>query len=342
MTRYSQRAQWLLLLAVTALALYLSWRIFEPFLPVLLWASVAVIVFHPVQRWLELKTKRPSLSAALSVCAALFIVIIPLLGITTLVARELKLAVTGVQAGMQELIKDPHWGPKLKDGISRIQQHINVSQILEQVSKSVAGHTADFVGGAFGFILNLCFTVFTMFFLFRDGHRIIAGLSDFVPLEPQRTRLMLDRAHEIISASVYGVLVIATLQGLLGGFMFWLLGIRAALVWTVVMILLCTIPIAGAFIVWVPAAIYLAVTGHVTKALILTVWGGVVIGMVDNVLRPRLVGQRTRMHELLVFFSVLGGLQVFGALGILLGPVTMAVTVALFDALRGAEPAHEA
>jgi predicted PurR-regulated permease PerM len=132
-------------------------------------------------------------------------------------------------------------------------------------------------------------------------------------------------------------LVIAAIQGALGGIAFFALGLPSALVWGVVMIFLSLIPMAGAFVVWVPAAIYLAVTGHWVKALLLVAWGAFVIGTVDNFLRPKLVGERTKLHELFIFFSVLGGLQVFGVLGLVLGPVVLAITLALLDVLKHAD-----
>ncbi len=173
-----------------------------------------------------------------------------------------------------------------------------------------------------------------MYYLFRDGERMRTAAYDMVPLSGAQAREIFDRTGEVISASVYGVLVIAVIQGVLGGLAFWVLGIPSPLLWGVVMIFLSMIPMLGSFIVWVPAAIFLAITGHWVSAVILTVWGALVIGSVDNFLRPKLVGERTRLHELLVFFSVLGGLQVFGVLGIVLGPVIVAITIALLDVLR--------
>jgi predicted PurR-regulated permease PerM len=158
-----------------------------------------------------------------------------------------------------------------------------------------------------------------------------------MPLSDAKAREILDRTGEVIGASVYGVLVIAVVQGVLGGLAFWVLGLPSPLLWGVVMIFLSMIPMLGAFIVWVPAAIYLALTGHWLQAVILAVWGALVIGSIDNFLRPKLVGERTRLHELLIFFSVLGGLQVFGVIGIVLGPVIVAITLALLDVLRHAD-----
>jgi predicted PurR-regulated permease PerM len=205
---------------------------------------------------------------------------------------------------------------------------------LKGVSGAIAGRTLGFVGGAVGFVVEVFFVIFTMYYLFRDGDRMREAAGDLVPLSDQKAQEIFERTGEVIAASVYGVLVIAVIQGVLGGLAFWALGLPSPLLWGVVMIFLSMIPMAGAFIVWVPAAIYLALSGHWASALILVLWGTLVIGTVDNFLRPKLVGERTRLHELLVFFSVLGGLQVFGVLGLVLGPVVVAITIALLDVLR--------
>jgi predicted PurR-regulated permease PerM len=185
-----------------------------------------------------------------------------------------------------------------------------------------------------GFLMNMGFVSFTMFYLFLDGDKAVRVLREWLPLDPKDSHALVHRCGEIISASVYGVVVLAAIQGTLGGLMFWWLGLPSPLLWGLVMILMATIPMLGTFVVWVPAAIYLAVTGHLIKAAILTFWGAVVIGMADNLLRPRLVGEKTKMHDLLIFFAVLGGLQAFGVLGILMGPVVLAVAITLLETFR--------
>jgi predicted PurR-regulated permease PerM len=139
----------------------------------------------------------------------------------------------------------------------------------------------------------------------------------------------------MITASVYGVVVIAILQGTLGGIMFAILGLPSPFVWGVVMTVLSTVPLAGSALVWAPAAAWLFVTSQYGRGITLLVWGVFVIGMIDNLLRPRLVGRRTQMHELSIFFSVIGGLGLFGMVGLLLGPVVLAITYALLDVLFG-------
>jgi predicted PurR-regulated permease PerM len=158
-----------------------------------------------------------------------------------------------------------------------------------------------------------------------------------LPLTEAQADVIFKRTGEVISASVNGVLVISAVQGFLGMIAFWVLELPSALLWGVMMFLLSTIPMAGSAIVWGPAAIYLFATGHWIKAVMLVVWGGVVIGLIDNILRPRLVGKRAKLHELIIFFSVLGGLQVFGVLGLFVGPVVAAIALALVEVFHRSE-----
>jgi predicted PurR-regulated permease PerM len=157
---------------------------------------------------------------------------------------------------------------------------------------------------------------------------------------------LLRRTSDTIRATVFGTVVVAIVQGALGGLMFWLLGLPAALLWGVVMAVLALIPVLGAFVVWVPAAIFLAVEGSWGKALLLTGWGTLVVGTIDNLLYPVLVGNKLRLHTVPVFFAIVGGLIVFGAAGVILGPVILAVTLGLVDVwkrrTRGGHVAEEA
>jgi predicted PurR-regulated permease PerM len=190
------------------------------------------------------------------------------------------------------------------------------------------------LGGAVGLIFNTFFVLFATYYLFRDGTMIASKFFRMLPLDESQVSVLTGRARDVIRVSVYGVLVIAVVQGVLGGLMFWILGIPAVVTWTVVMIIASIIPVVGASIIIAPAVLYLLATGHPGKAVVLALWGVLVVGMADNFLRPRLVGRRTDMHELLVFFSVLGGLQAFGALGFLLGPSVLAVTLAMLEMLQ--------
>jgi predicted PurR-regulated permease PerM len=346
--------RWIGLLLATFVALYLCWKMLQPFIEVVLWAVVLVIVFFPIHRRIRARVGSPGWSAVLSCLLVIFAILVPLTLLTFAVVNEIgnfaqmlqpKPDGTGGAAGTAAGLLDPNH-PYLGPAVRWVSQYYDLSKLASQefiaerlkgVSGAIASRTLGFVGGAVGFIVEVFFVIFTMYYLFRDGERLRAAAYDMMPLSGPQAREILDRTGEVIGASVYGVLVIAVIQGVLGGLAFWVLGLPSPLLWGVVMVFLSMIPMLGAFIVWVPAALYLALTGDWVKAIILAVWGALVIGSVDNFLRPKLVGERTRLHELLIFFSVLGGLQVFGVLGIVLGPVIVAITIALLDVLRHAD-----
>lgn len=349
----SRVLRWVGLLMAITVALYLCWLMLQPFIEVVLWAVVLVIVFFPIHRRIQARIGSPGWSALLSCLLVIFAILVPLTLLTFAVVNELsnfvqmlqpKPGETGGAAGAAAGLLDPNH-PYLGPVVRWVGQYYDVSRLvapeaiaarLKGVSGVIASRTLGFVGGVVGFIVEVFFVIFTMYYLFRDGERMRAAAYDIMPLSDEKAHEILDRTGEVIGASVYGVLIIAVIQGALGGLAFWVLGLPSPLLWGVVMIFLSMIPMLGAFIVWVPAAIYLALTGDWGKAIMLAVWGALVIGSVDNFLRPKLVGERTRLHELLVFFSVLGGLQVFGVLGIVLGPVIVAITIALLDVLRHA------
>lgn len=346
----SKRAvRWWALIAVTAIALYLCWLMVKPFVGVLGWATVLVICFYPIHRLIDQRLKRSGLSALVSCALVILTILVPVVLITIAVFKELRGAAQNLQAAVA-YVTDPN-SPVTGPILRWLSQYVNMDQLrsreylVEQLqgrSDLIAGQTLGFLGGVAGTVVQMVFVIFTMYYLFRDGDKIWTAVRDALPLNRDQATAIMTRTREVIGASVYGVFIIAIIQGALGGLAFWALGLPSAMVWGVAMVFLSMIPMLGAFLVWVPAAIYLAVTGQYVKAIILVVWGTLVIGMVDNLLRPKLVGDRTRLHELLIFFAVLGGLQVFGVLGIVFGPVVLAVTMALMDVFRVADRSAKA
>jgi predicted PurR-regulated permease PerM len=333
-------ARWIGLLAATVIALYLCWQMIQPFVEVMLWAAVLVIIFYPVHVRNLKRVGRPSPAALLSCLFVGIVILGPLTIVTIAIANEVGGAADALHAAVSKLL----------DPSSRVHQFLSrwvdvsaftgdqwKAALIEWVQSrggSIAGQTAQIAGKVLSALLKIVLVVFTMYYLFRDGERIKDALHEVLPLEWEQSHAIFLRTHEVISASVYGVIVIATIQGTLGGLAFWVLGLPSPLMWGAVMVLLSMIPVVGSTIVWVPTALYLLATGDWWRGILLIAWGAGVIGMIDNILRPRLVGGRTRLHELIVFFSVLGGLQVFGILGLVVGPVVVAITLALLDVFR--------
>jgi predicted PurR-regulated permease PerM len=331
-------AGFIALIAVLLAALYVCWLMFQPFFNVLLWAAVLCVVFYPMHRRILGRTRKPTVAAALSTLAVVLLILLPVTAVTVAVVHEL----SGAAASFQSPDK---WTapPGVERALDFVGRYVDidrdtartfVAERMQTWGTALAASTLVVVGGAVGAVAQTLLVVFTLFYFFRDGENIRHAAYGMVPLRRTQWHDIIARTRDVIGATVYGVLAISAIQGTLGTFIFWVLGLPSPLLWGVVMFFLSMIPMAGAFLVWVPAAIYLALIGSYVKAGMLVGWGVLVIGSIDNILSPKLVGRRARLHELLIFFAVLGGLQVFGVLGLVLGPVAVAMTLALIEMVR--------
>lgn len=329
------------ILAAIGIALYLCWLMLKPFLAVLAWAVVLVIVFYPVHKQLAQRIKRRGLCALLSSTLVILIVVLPLAFLIVAVTTELAGAVRSLPSHLDQFTdgsgtltgRVSSWiNERLGINAPQVQQFL--FEQLRSYSSAILGQSLGIMGNVLSTIVKTFFVIITMYYLFRDGDKIVKALPDAMPFGTEQSEALLARINQVISASVYGVVTIALLQGLLGGLAFWVLGVPSPVLWAVVLAFVCMIPVAGSFFVWLPAAIYLMLTGHLTKGILLVVWGALVISTIDNFLRPKLIKNQTKLHELFVFFSVLGGMSVFGLLGIVMGPVILSITLGLLDTFK--------
>ena len=341
MRNKNDQARWIAILAATAIALYLCWLMLKPFMGVLAWAIVLVIVFYPVHKEIARRTQRRSVSALISCVLVVLVLVLPLTLLAVAVGQELGKVLPNLPSNLSQLFsQQPAALARLSGwlhgrfGIDLVGLQEFVIQQFQNVSQQLLGASFSLMGNIVSGIVKSFFVIFTMYYLFRDGDKIVDRLPDALPLKRQQSEAIILRTQQVVSASVYGVVTIAAVQGFLGGIAFWILGIPSPVLWAVLMAFVCMIPVAGSFLVWLPLSIYLLATGHWTKALLLTIWGALVISTLDNFLRPKLVGNQTRLHELFIFFSVLGGISVFGLLGIVLGPVVLAITFGLLQTFR--------
>ena len=335
------QARWLAVLVATAIALYLCWLMLRPFLSVLAWAIVLVIVFYPVHKQLGNRINRRGLRAFLSCLLVVLVVVLPLTVLTVAVGEELAKVVPNLPSQVSELAQrqTPLFGKvtewlQNRFGVDTLRLQEFLIQQVRNSGQRLLGASFNLMGNIVSSIVKAFFVVFTMYYLFRDSDKIVAKLPGALPLRREQSEAIIMRIQQVVSASVYGVVTIALLQGILGGLAFWILGIPSPLLWAVLMAFVCMIPVAGSFLVWLPLSIYLMAMGSWTRAVILIIWGALVISTIDNFLRPKLVGSQTRLHELLIFFSVLGGISVFGLLGIVLGPVVLAITLGLLQTFK--------
>ncbi len=328
--------QLLILASVTSIAIYLCYGILRPFIPVLSWAIALVVITYPVYLKLQNLFVRNALPALVAVLTLGFLI----LGTTTWVVHEVVLALgEGIQTVASNL-QEGQWeqfledNPKLRNLLSWMDTQFHLRQALQGTLDSVTQWAGRILAASLWSLAGFLLVLFTCFFLFRDTAPLLKDIRGLIPLSRSETEEILRRVTDTIYATLYGSVLVAALQGLLGGLIFWVLGLPAPVVWGVIMGLLAMVPYLGAFMVWIPVAIALALSGRFMDAAVLSVWGSLVIGLSDNLIYPLLVGKKMRFHTLIVFFFLLGGVVLFGPSGIVLGPVVLAITDALFEIWR--------
>jgi predicted PurR-regulated permease PerM len=331
-----QRVHALALLGATLLGLYLCYRLAEPFLPALTWGLALAVVAYPIHKFICRHVPSPTLAAGLSVAVVTVVIIVP---VVLVIQQLIRQALEGVRI-VQGSLEEGQWReaiesrPRLAPWLTWVEDNVALDDVTGRLSEYLGAWGPAFASGIVTTLVQLLVTLLVLFYLFRDRRDLAADVRSFLPLSEQETQTMLRRIGDTIHATLFGSLAVAAVQGFMGGLIFWALALPAPIVWGAVMAVLATIPVAGTFVVWAPAAIYLAATGAWGKAAVLVGWGAVAIGLIDNLLYPVLVGKRLRFHPLPVFFSIVGGLALFGAAGLVLGPLTLSVTAALFELLR--------
>jgi predicted PurR-regulated permease PerM len=205
---------------------------------------------------------------------------------------------------------------------------------LSAIGQSFAGQLGDLLTGSISLVTQLVIMLFVLFFLYRDHDRALIALRHLLPFSAEEASRMGSRIEDTILAIVNGSLTIAFVQALLAGVMYMALGVPASVIWGCATFITALIPMFGTCMVWGPVAVFLVLSGSWVKAIILVVWGGLVVSSIDNVLYPYLVGDRLRLHTIPTFFAILGGIRLFGPAGLILGPVALAVTIGLLDLWR--------
>lgn len=312
------------LAGLTALTLYLCWVLLRPHLVPLVWAVALAVVTRPLHVRIRERLGRPALAAGLSAALVATALVAPAI----LVGQQL---FHQASEGLKTMQKEEHRGrwralvdknPRLAPVLASIERR--GGNAASQATQGVAARLPGFLGTSARGVMEAAIAVFALFFLYRDEEPALRLVRSLSPLDGRDTRRVLRRVHDTIWATMFGTVVMAAVQGFLGGLIFAILGLPAPVLWGVVMAFLAIVPVLGAFIVWVPAAAFLALEGEVGKALVLTAFGALVVSGVDNVLYPALVGRRMRLHTLAVFLALLGGIAVVGAAGIVIGPVVLA------------------
>ncbi len=326
---------WLLVL-VTAAFIY----ILAPYLGAILWGTAAALVFAPLYRRLvRAFNGRTTLAALASVGIIFALVIVPLIALTAMLAQEVAGVYKGLESGELSIAKFfqqllgalPAWATGMLerfglDHQGALQERVN--DAITRSSQKMAEHALAFGQNAFELVIEFFVMLYLLFFLMRDGTGLTRRIQEAVPLRRDDKRELSEKFTTVIRATVKGNIVVAAIQGTLGGLALWFLEIHAAVLWGVVMAFLSLLPAIGAAIVWLPIALWLLATGAVWKGVALIAWGVLVIGLVDNLLRPILVGKDTRMPDYVVLLATLGGMTIFGINGFVIGPLVAAMFMA--------------
>lgn len=335
--------RWFLL----ALALAISvafYRVVEPFVVSIFVAALLAGLTHPFFRWLTRKTRgREGTSAVLTILAILFLIIVPAIFFAGMLVSQALSVSESVGPWVQEQARNPGALELRIDtwvrALPLVGEHIPDWEVILQKlgeiggwlgGKVVSGLTAA-TRGTVSFLFQLAIVLYATYFFIRSGKTALDRLLYLVPLRSDQEERLVSRFVSVTRATLKGTLVIGIIQGGLAGAAFAVVGIEGALFWGTIMAILSIIPAVGAALVWVPAVIYLFATGKIAAGIGLLIWCGVVVGSSDNVLRPILVGKDTKMPDLLVLLSTLGGIGVYGALGIVIGPIIAALFLTVWE-----------
>ena len=314
---------------------YASYLILEPFLVPLAWSAIFGIFFFPLHERM-LRRFKPTPAALASTLLVTLLLIVPALVVLWYTAGEAVEAASYVQRALLKPDSNlpSHAVEWIRNHLPQTMQNTDFSAPLrqgtERIAAFLAGKLGALVKNLFAFFVDLFLLLFSLFFMFRDGNSIVRGARHLLPFDAPIQRDVMRESRDLIFASVAVGLIVAAIQGALGGLAFAITGIATPLFWGVVIAFFSLVPVVGSALVWVPAALWLGFTGHWGKAIVIVAICGGVAGVADNIVRPLLLRNRTRLNELLLFLSVIGGLQVFGLLGLVIGPTIIAAALGVF------------
>ncbi|MGZ3237528.1 MAG: AI-2E family transporter [Burkholderiaceae bacterium] len=343
------------LLLLIAISFGFTW-ILLPIWSAVFWAIVLAILFAPLyNRLLDMMRRQRNLTALITLVLFLTVIFIPLTLIAVSLLQEGTILYEEIRTGridfgiyFQQIISAlPNWASRLLShfGVTDFATLKNIlSSAATEGSQIIAARAFDIGQITIGFMFSAAIMLYLLFFLLRDGDVLSAKIKQAIPLKVEHKEQLLATFVTVIRATIKGNIVVAAVQGTLGGLMFWILGIQGALLWGAIMAVLALLPVAGAALIWGPVAIYFLVTGATWQGVTLIVYGVFIIGLIDNILRPILVGKETQMPDYVVLFSTLGGIVIFGLNGFVIGPVIAALFIAVWDvfvaenALRASVP----
>ena len=338
-----ERLGQLLFYAAVILIGYLVFLVVEPFLVPLGWAGVLAVSAQPLFRELAARMGR-SRAAGVCVLIVLLLLVLPVWLLVDALVREGAQAVSALQGAVsatppERMLALWGWVQTHVPFLAPERLSATVGALSERLGTLLASGSGRLLGGLAVLVLDLALALFALFFFLRDAPAIVAVLRSFLPFHDQQRDRVVKQVEDLVFASVIAGLAVAAVQGFLGGLGFWLVGVRAPAVWGTVMAFMSLVPLVGSSIVWAPVALWFLLTGDITRGLVLIGIGGGLVGMADNILRPLLLSGRSSMNGLVTFVALLGGMSAFGLIGLVFGPVVVAIGTALLNAYLRPVPA---
>lgn len=314
---------------------YLAYRVFEPFFSSLLWAAILTVITYPVYERLAPKLG-PNRASLVTTAGVTLIIIVPMMFVLSAFVRQAVDAVRTIQLGVE--LGHYTWVNRLWGDLQRrfprlIPSDLGgaVNNYAEQAASYAAGRVGGILRNTATFLMDTTFTILSMFYFYRDGASIVNRIRDGLPFEEAQRVRVVNETHSLIFATVLSTLTAAAIHGIVGTVAFALTGIHSPVFWGVLMGFFSFIPLIGTALIWVPLSLSLALGGHLAQAIILAGICSVVLGMIDNFVRPLMISGRAEMSMLLIFIGVLGGIEAFGLLGVVLGPVIIAIAATLLN-----------
>jgi len=334
-----------LLFLVLALG-YLSYLILKPFLSAIMWAIVLSIIFYPIYVFIRARLKWKPLASLTTLVIILLLILGPFSYLSFVLTQEIVTMVGKVEKGTLDPLGMVMQHPYINAMLGKVLSLFNVSEaqfqkVLIDMISQAGKASADFIKSGLGNIasaaMDFIFMIFSIFFLLEDGPRFVEKLSDYMPFSQKQREKILSQTKGIVVSTIYGGVTVAVVQGLIGGIALAALKVPSPVLWGAAMFIASFIPLVGTFIIWGPAALYLFLQGQLWKAIVLVLVGIFGISAADNVLRPLIIRDKMRMPILAIFFSILGGIKLFGLIGFIMGPLVLALFVSVFEIFRYTE-----
>ena len=333
------------LTVILAMLAYLTFRIFQPFLTAIAWAIVFCVVFYPLYAFVERHVRLKTIASFITLAVIVVVIVGPFSYISFALMGEVGTFVGKGPSGGAKAAESIVLDKRIVEFIEKIQPYTGIEGkpedlIMENTRKVLRG-IAENLSAGFTNVLsvtaNFLFMLFASFFFLKDGMDFITKIKDYLPFSRQHKDRLTAQIKDMIVSTIYGGVIVAIVQGTLGGLAFAILGISSPVLWGSVMAIVSFVPMLGTAIVWVPASLILFFEGAYVKGIALVLIGVFVISMVDNILKPLIIGGRTKMPTVVIFFTVLGGIKLFGLLGLVMGPLVFALFLSVFEIFRAIE-----